>query len=131
MLQKIVILSYDNLIFSKSQMKLWELILRYILLRNHDCVKIIIDGMAIIMNGKQESSHVELRDGNIVKYIIAIEAKKISTFPFYFLLHFNFLSWRTFPELLLKQNQSIARIDQSKVTFSSANNDIFQKLLFP
>ena len=48
--------------------------------------------MATIMNGKQESSHVELRDGIIVKYIIAIEAKKNSTFPFYFPLHFNFFS---------------------------------------
>ena len=55
------------------------------MLRNHECFKIIIDGMATIMNGKQESSHVELRDGIIVKYIIAIEAKKFRLSLFIFL----------------------------------------------
>ena len=41
--------------------------------------------MTIIMNGKQEFSHVELRDGIIVKYIIAIEAKNLQLSPFIFL----------------------------------------------
>ena len=48
-----------------------------ILQRNHECFEIIIDGVAIIMNWKQYSSHVVLRDGIIVKYIIAIEAKSL------------------------------------------------------
>ena len=45
----------------------------------------MIDSVAIIMNEKEESRHVELRDENIVKYIIAIEAKNLQLSPFIFL----------------------------------------------